>query len=211
MATRPVYGWQLAQAIKGRPELKADIPVYVARQLRRVVGNGFVEIWGPIDDISADKAPAYAKYRELLSDRAVASADAGNGRLVFQQSCGTCHKMYGEGGDLGPDLTGSNRADLEYILSNMLSPSEVIQDDYKLVVITTQDGRTYMGNVSGEDDRQVTMRVVGQDDVIISKSSVQSREVTPNSMMPEGLLQALPDQKVLELVAYLRTNEQVGE
>ncbi|MEM8487783.1 MAG: PVC-type heme-binding CxxCH protein [Bacteroidota bacterium] len=211
MATRPVYGWMLAEAIKKNPDYKADIPVYVARQLRRVVGNGFVEIWGPIDSMSDDKSAAYERYTALLTDNAVAAADASAGRAVFEQSCGTCHKMYGDGGDIGPELTGSNRANLDYILSNMLSPSEVIQDDYKLVVITTHDGRTYMGNVSGEDDRQVTLRVVGQDAVVIGKSTIRSREVTPNSMMPEGLLQALPDEKVLQLVSYLRTSQQVGE
>ncbi len=211
MATRPVYGWMLAEAIKDNPGYKADIPVYVARQLRRVVGNGFVEIWGPIDSMSDDKSAAYERYTNLLTAEAVAAADPTAGRQVFEQSCGTCHKMYGEGGEIGPELTGSNRANLDYILSNMLSPSEVIQDDYKLVVITTHDGRTYMGNVSGEDERQVTLRVVGQDAVVIGKSTIQSREVTPNSMMPEGLLQALSDAQVLQLVSYLRTNEQVGE
>ncbi|MFK7848107.1 MAG: PVC-type heme-binding CxxCH protein [Rhodothermales bacterium] len=207
MATRPTYGWMLAQAIQSGAIKKADIPVYVARQLRRVVGNGFVEIWGPIDSMSSDKEAAYARYKDLLTNSAVSAADAGNGKLVFQQTCGTCHKMYEEGGEVGPDLTGSNRANLDYILSNMLSPSEVIQDDYKLVVVTTQDGRTYMGNVSGEDDRQVTMRIVGQGEIVIGKSTIQSREVTPNSMMPEGLLQALADDQVLDLVAFLRTNQ----
>ncbi len=211
MASRPLYGWMLARAIQRGDVDKQDVPIYVARQLRRVVGNGFVEIWGPIDELSSDKSAAYAKYRALLTDEAVAYADAVRGRQVFEQTCGTCHKMYGSGGDVGPDLTGSNRANLDYILSNMLSPSEVIQDDYKLVVIATQDGRTYMGNVSGEDDRQVTIRVVGQGEVVIGKSTIRSREVTPNSMMPEGMLQALPDEKVLDLVAYLRTAEQVDD
>lgn len=211
MASRPEYGWMLAGEIQKETISKQDIPVYVARQMRRVVGNGFVEIWGPIDDMSTDKSQAYRKYRALLTNEAVSAADVRSGRQVFEQTCGSCHKMYGEGGIIGPDLTGSNRGNLDYILSNMISPSEVIQDDYMLVVVSTQDGRTYMGNVSGEDDRQVTLRVVGQGDVVISKSSIRSREVTPNSLMPEGMLQALPDDKVLDLVAYLRTTEQVEE
>ena len=89
----------------------------------------------------------------------------------------------------------------------MLNPSEEIQDDYKLVVVTTRDGRTYSGNVVGENARQVTLRVVGQDAVIINKSDIQSREVTDVSMMPPGLFNMLRDEEVLDLMAYLRRAE----
>ncbi|RYD87428.1 MAG: c-type cytochrome, partial [Sphingobacteriales bacterium] len=122
-----------------------------------------------------------------------------------------CHKMYGEGGSIGPDITGSNRGNVDYLLSNILNPSGEIQDDYKMVVVTTRDGRTYSGNVSGENERQLTLRVVGQDAVVLNKSDVQSREVTPNSMMPTGLLDALTEDEVIDLVAFLRTTAPVKQ
>ena len=210
MSTRSVYGWQLAQQIKAETITKREVPVYVAMQLKRVVGNGFVEIWGPLDDISADKQTAFAKYQRLLNQEALKKADLAHGRSVFQQTCGACHQMYGEGGEIGPDLTGSNRANLSYLLSNILDPSGDLQDDYKLVVITTRDGRSYSGNVIAENDRQLTLRVVGQDPVLINLSDIQSREVTTQSMMPEGLLNTLTDQEVIDLVAYLQTNEEIS-
>jgi putative heme-binding domain-containing protein len=117
--------------------------------------------------------------------------------------------MYGEGGAVGPDLTGSNRTDLDYILTNVLEPSAVIQDDYKMVVITTRDGRTVIGNVASETDRQVTLRVVGRDEVVLNTSEIQSRELSANSLMPEGLFRTLSDEEVLDLVSYLHTAEQV--
>ena len=119
--------------------------------------------------------------------------------------------MYGEGGNIGPDITGSNRTDLDYILSNILEPSEDIQDDYKMVLITTRDGRTYAGNIAAEDERQVTLRAVGEEnDVVISVAQIQSREVEPVSIMPSDLFETLTDVEVLELIAYLRTTEQVS-
>ena len=118
--------------------------------------------------------------------------------------------MFGQGGVIGPDLTGSNRADVNYILSNVLNPSEEIQDDYKLVVVTTRDGRTYSGNVVGENSRQLTLRVVGQDAVIVNKSEIQSREVTDVSMMPPGLFDMLRDEEVLDLMAFLRSAEPIA-
>ncbi len=209
MASRSLYGWQLAIQIKEGVMPRRDIPAYVALQLKRVVGHGFVEIWGPIDEVSSDKAADYAKYQRMISEDAIVSADPSNGRLVYNRTCWSCHKMYGEGGIIGPDLTGSNRANLSYLLSNIIDPSGEIQDDYKMVVITMQDGRTYSGNIVAENDRQLTMNIVGQDELIVEKSMIQTREDTPNSMMPEGLLNQLSEEEVIDLVAYMRTLEQV--
>ncbi|PHN05994.1 PVC-type heme-binding CxxCH protein [Flavilitoribacter nigricans] len=211
LSSRPVYGRLLADAIKNEKIAKKEIPPYVALQLRRVVGNGFVEIWGPIDELSSDKRSEYAKYQRLLQPGAIAQSDPVQGKGVYLRTCGACHKMYGEGGNLGPDLTGSNRTNTAYLLGNILEPSSEIQDDYKMVVITTQDGRTFSGNIVAENDQQLTMRVVGQDEIQISQSNIQSREVTPKSMMPEGLLQYLTDKEILDLVAFLQTKEPIVE
>ena len=210
MSSRPRYGWLLTRALKEETIPKRDVTASAARQLRRVVGSGFVEVWGPIDEVPHDEQ-AYAKYRTLLTDGAVGGGNLRNGQSLFQKTCGGCHKMYGQGGIIGPDLTGSNRANLNYLLFNILEPSGEIQDDYKLVVITTRDGRTHSGTVVKETPRQVTLRVVGQEAVVINKSTIQSRELTPVSMMPAGLLQTLSDAEVVDLVAYLRTTEPVKQ
>ena len=110
---------------------------------------------------------------------------------------------------MGPDLTGSNRANLDYLLGNILDPSAEIQDDYKMVVVTTRDGRTYVGNVAKETERQLTLRLVGQDAVVVNKSDIQTREVNQASMMPTGLLETLTDKEITELIAYMRTQAQV--
>jgi putative membrane-bound dehydrogenase-like protein len=210
LSARSRYGWQLTQALKAQQIARRDVPPYVARQLLRVVGSGFVEVWEPIEqEPSLEKA--YAKYQRILTDKAVASADAEKGEGVFQRTCGSCHKLYGNGGNIGPDLTGSNRANLDYLLFNVLNPSGEIQDDYKMVVVTTRDGRLYSGNVVSENERQLTMRVVGQDAVVINKSSIQSREVTPTSLMPIGLFDNLTNTELLDLVKYLRTTTNIAK
>lgn len=206
-AARPTYGRYLVQALKQGKIPKKDISAYAALQLRRVVGNGFVEVWGAIDDISSDVAIQFSKYQRMLTEEAIANANLKNGLEVYQRTCYACHKMHGEGGVIGPDLTGSNRTNMTYLLSNILDPSGDIQDDYKMVVITTQDGRTYTGNIIAENDRGLTLRVVGQDPISINKSDMLSKEVTTNSLMPQGLLNPLTDEEVINLVAYLKTLE----
>jgi putative heme-binding domain-containing protein len=204
LSSRPKYGWQLTQALKNKTIPKSDIPAYTARQLLRVVGSGFIEYWGPIEqEQSLEKA--YIKYRNILTPTAILEANSKKGEVVFQKSCGSCHKMYGNGGNIGPELTGSNRANLDYFLFNVLNPSGEIQEDYKLVVVTTRDGRTYSGNVIAENDRQVSMRIVGKEVSKINKSDIQSREVMPSSLMPVGILETIQENEVLDLVKYMQT------
>ncbi|MDX1636648.1 MAG: DUF6807 family protein [Balneolaceae bacterium] len=204
LASRPKYGWILTQALKSESVPREDVPAYTARQLMRVVGSGFIEVWGKPIEQSSNYKQQYARYKRLLTEKALNRADLRNGKSIFNQTCAPCHKMYGEGGTMGPDLTGSNRTNIDYILFNVLDPGADIQDDYKMVVVTTRGGRTYSGNIVTETDRQVTMRIVGQEQVVLNKSDIQSREETEVSMMPPGLFNHLTEQEVIDLVGYLR-------
>lgn len=187
---------------------KTDLPAVAVRQLQRVVGPQFVSFWGPLTTTLDDRHIEIAKYRRLLTDAALANADVMNGRRVFERTCAACHMLYGEGGNIGPDLTGSNRANLDYILSEIINPSEFIPEGYQLVTINTHDGRTLAGNVVAENDRQLTLRLVGQD-TVLAKAEILSRETSAISMMPEGLLKMIPQDDVRDLIAYLRTLRQV--
>jgi len=208
LSSRSRYGNLLTKEIKEKRIPKSDVPPNVARQLLRVVGSGFIEVWGPIETVAKDEA-AYEKYRGILTPNALSNGNLIEGKAVFQKSCGSCHKMYGEGGDMGPDLTGSNRTDVDYILLNVLEPSAEIQDDYKMVVINTLDGRTYSGNIISENPRQITLRIVGQDPVLINKSSIQSKDITDVSMMPPGVFENLSDKEIVDLMTYLKTNKRI--
>jgi putative membrane-bound dehydrogenase-like protein len=207
LASRRSYARMLTDALSEGAVPRRDIPAFVARQLVRVLGPAFTDVWGPVD--SANEERAFARYRSLLNDGALAAADTRRGRSVFLRTCGPCHKMYGEGGEVGPDLTGSNRANRDYLLFNVLNPSGEVQDAYRMVVVTTRDGRTLSGNIAAETARQVTLRVIGRDPVVINKAEIQSREVTAVSMMPPGLFDTLEDREILDLVAFLRTVQPV--
>jgi len=184
------------------------VSAFVARQLARVIGPSFVDFWGPITQLPSEIQADMAKYKGLLTQTALAKANVSQGRAIFERMCYTCHILYGAGGNVGPDLTGSNRANLDYILTKILNPSEVIQDSYKLVNVKTRDGRVISGIVVAENEQQLTLRLVGQD-AVIAKSEIRTREISPISMMPEGQLKALSNEEVRDLIAYLRTTAQV--
>ena len=187
---------------------KSDVSAFAARQLYRVIGPSFVEFWGPITQLAADKKTEMENFKRLLTNDTLAKANVGHGRAIFERTCIACHTLYGAGGNVGPDLTGSNRANLDYILTEIINPSEVMQESYQLVIVTTRDGRTISGVVAAEDPQQLTLRLVGQD-TVIAKSEIQSREKSPVSMMPEGLLKTLTNDEVRDLIAYLRSTKQV--
>jgi len=210
LASRRRSARALTDAISDGRIAKSDIPAYVARQMRRVVGNTFTDVWGPIDALSTDKAASFEKYRKLLSPDALAKADPQHGRALFRKTCYACHKLYGEGGAVGPEITGANRSNLEYILGNVLTPSAEIQDAYRMTIILTDEGRTYSGIVAGEDPRQLLLRVANEDEpVSIPKSIIESRDIAAVSMMPEGLLDTLTADEVIDLVSYLQTTKQL--
>ncbi len=204
LASRQQYGQLLTEAIKHGDVSRQDIPAYVARLLRRVVGGQFIDVWGPLDLPSDNQEANFAKYRDLLTRDSLASASRDHGKQIFQRTCLTCHKMYGQGGDIGPDITGANRTNLEYLLGNILTPSAVIQDAYKMHLVLTDDGRVYSGIPAGETDRDLLLRTVGENDpVVLPKANIESREIASVSMMPVGLLRSLSDSEVIDLFAYL--------
>ena len=118
LATRKGYATALLNAIDSGSIDRKDIPAHVARSLDVLLGEQFIKVFGEVQDLSADRAKLMAKYKAMCSPEAMEKADAKRGRAVFSKTCASCHLMYGEGGKIGPDLTGSNRANLDYILLN---------------------------------------------------------------------------------------------
>ncbi|MEM1071097.1 MAG: PVC-type heme-binding CxxCH protein, partial [Planctomycetota bacterium] len=210
LASRGGYGRALTDAIERGDVPKRDVPAYVARLMRRVVGNRFVDVWGQIEELDASKDAQFAKYRELLTSKTIGDADASAGRLIFNRTCAACHKLYGHGGVVGPDITGANRTNMEYLLGNILTPSAIIQDDYKMHIVLTDDGRIFSGIPTEENERRLKLRVADRPEPItIAKSQIESREVASISMMPEGTLDNLKDEEVAQLFAYLQRLKQV--
>ena len=206
LASRPNFGTILLSFIENEEIPKKDVPTYLARLLLKTVGNRFLAVWGPVEGISPDIEKSFIKYRDLLSPKNLAKADIYEGKDLYASSCGSCHMMYGEGGNVGPDLTGANRGDIDYLLGNILTPSAVVKDNYKMTMISTEDGQFFSGVIEGENDRQVLLKIPNVDEpVSIPKSIIWDRETANMSMMPEGLLEFLSNDEVINIIAYLHT------
>jgi putative heme-binding domain-containing protein len=205
LSSRPNYGSLLTQAIDRGDIKRNEVPVYIARILLRIVGNRFLEVWGPIEGISPNTEAKFLKYQKLLTNNALDEANPYIGKQIFKQTCISCHKLYGEGGLVGPDLTGANRTDINYLLGNIVTPNAIIRDDYKMAIVSTDDGMVYSGVVKSENPQFLELRVANfQEPVKIPKSQIMDREITAMSMMPEGLIEHLSDKQIINLFSYLR-------
>ena len=209
LATRKRYAQVLLEKIETGDVQRDDIPAHVARSLRLLLGDRFVKTFGEVRDLSADRTKLMQKYKSMCSPERMAKASAARGRAVFEKTCASCHVLYGVGGKIGPDLTGSNRANLDYILLNSVDPSYDVPDGYKMVLIQTHDGRLLNGVIAEEDANRVILKTVEQPQIVISKDDIAARKVSTKSMMPDGQLEQMKPQEVVDLIKYLRTTEQV--
>ena len=113
-----------------------------------------------------------------------------------------CHAINSEGGKLGPDLAGAWRNGLDYFLENIVDPNAVVGENYQLHVVTKKDGTVVSGLFDQESTTSLTLRTVTEA-VTISKSDIARHEKLAQSLMPPGLLEALPEQKAFELLKFL--------
>lgn len=212
LSSRKEFADALVEAVVSGRVAKESIPAYVARQVMMVSSEKkkFAEAVGLDSGDVEQKAKVIASWKKKLTDSYLANADPENGREVYRRTCSACHKLYGEGGEIGPDLTGSGRADLDYFLINVLFPSEDVSPDYRLVTLGLKDGRTLAGNIVEENANVVTLRQVGQVERI-DTDQIVSRTVSEISLMPPGLIDALRREDVRDLVAYLRTTKPLSD
>jgi putative membrane-bound dehydrogenase-like protein len=213
LAVRKRWALALMEAIDKEDVPRGDVTAFHIQQLQSLgdahVSERVQKVWGNVRPTTADRIAMIARYKQHLSKDALASAVLSKGRVVFTKTCGTCHTLFDSGGKIGPELTGAQRDNLDYVLSNVLDPSAVVPKQYQTTLITTADGRVLSGIIKSEDDHRISIQTATEA-LIVPKNEVESRDVTPNSMMPDGLLQSLSDDEVRDLVAYLASPSQVS-
>lgn len=208
LVSRSSYANVLFNAVENKSIPRDAITPFQARQVsslnNKALNERLRKLWGEIRETPAEKKKEIQSWKALLTSEAIEAADAKQGKVVFSQSCGACHKLYGEGGAIGPDLTGSDRHSIDYLLENTINPNDVVPADYLLTVFTMKDGRVVSGVIPEENEKTVTVQSAAER-ISLTVDEISKRETLPISLMPEGLLKALGEEAVKDLVAYLMT------
>jgi putative membrane-bound dehydrogenase-like protein len=210
LAGKAVYAMALLEAIASKTVPATDVPAETIRLLRafnnKELNDKVVAVWGTLRDTPADRKKLIGEWRSKLT--LSHDPDLGAGRAVFAKACQQCHTLYGVGSTVGPDITGSNRADLAYLLENIFDPSAVIPKDYTATTFDLVDGRKITGIVKAETPQGITV-ATATETLTINPQDVEKRKASEQSMMPDDLTKQLTEVEVKNLFAYLRHPNQV--
>ena len=207
LSSRRSLAGPLVQAM-GHGQIKpSEVSAFYARQIFNLgddqLNKQLQEVWGRLRHSPEEKQHLITSWQSKLASADISKASIHNGKRVFQQTCAACHSLFGEGSALGPHLDGTNRHDLYYLLENLIDPSAVLAQDYRTTVVTLKDGRVLSGNISAHSRHTITISGLNTVEVI-PVSEILKQEEIDQSTMPEGLLQTLKDQEVVDLIAFLQ-------
>lgn len=205
---RPEWARLLLTALAG-----GTIPAKDLRdvQVRRMLGLNDPSLpplieraWGRIPSPSGSgAAKRIAEVRGMLPEGD--KGQAARGRAIFARVCSGCHRLFGEGEEVGPDLTGSTRNDLEFLLQSVVDPSAFIRNEYQGSTVVLDDGRVLNGMIVAESDSALTLVDSQRERHTLAKATVEETRPATASVMPEGLLDPLPDNEIRDLFRYLQS------
>ncbi|MEZ6134066.1 MAG: family 16 glycoside hydrolase [Pirellulaceae bacterium] len=212
LSSRIANATQLLSAIEAGSIPAADLTADLARRIDYLgnpdLSKKLTEVWGQVNETSADKLKTIESMKELIARSDLADPDLSLGRTVFAKTCQRCHVLYGVGEKLGPDLTGSNRSNLDYLLENIVDPSSVMANEYRQSIFLTDSGQAITGIVRSENEQAVTIQTA-EATIVLPKDEIEQRKASAQSMMPDNQLSQFTPHETRSLLAYLRGKQQV--
>jgi putative membrane-bound dehydrogenase-like protein len=209
LASRKAWATQLVTALEDQTIPRRDVSSYTARQIVSLEDKQLREriekVWGKLNESAADKRKQIESSRKKLSPKALSKADPKAGHELFKIACAVCHRLHADGAAIGPDLTGAQRNNLDYLLENIIDPSASVASDYQLQIFELTGGRTISGFVVEQNDAAFTVRTLNEQ-IIVPRGDVMKTTRTTKSIMPDGLLQAMGTDQFRNLIAYLMSD-----
>ncbi len=205
LTERPAWAKALMKAVA---EKKVPAGAVNVNQVRRMLASKDAElakqvkaVWGTVrEGRSGEREKVVREMQQLLNK---VPGDAKRGIVVFKNVCAQCHKIHGEGQDVGPDLTSNGRATFEQLLSNVFDPSLVIGVGYQAVTVETTAGRSLTGLLVEDGPMRVVLKLQGGKQEVVPRRLVENVSVSPLSLMPEGMEKQLKPQEIADLFAFL--------
>ncbi|MCA9121389.1 MAG: c-type cytochrome [Planctomycetaceae bacterium] len=203
-------GARLLMSSVERNEFQAsDISATQARQIAALKDGALVRrlesLWGTVRQSSAERLTGIRELELSLTPEVLSQADLTEGREVFRKTCSMCHRLFSDGRTIGPELTGANRRSLHYLLSNIVDPSAAVPADFRQATVVTTNGRVITGAISQRTEAQIAIQTVNGE-VRLRSEDVEELTISPQSMMPDGLLEKLNDNQKRDLIGWLMSD-----
>ncbi len=213
LVSRPSWARQLLRAVAGGKVPRADIPLDVVQRLLLIpdaeVASLAEKLWPGSGNYSNEQI-----QKTLQRVIKAANMEGGNlykGRHLFLNICGKCHLLFGEGSNVGPDLTTYERRDVQRLALQIVNPSLEIREGFEPYAILTTDGRVLVGLLRDQDEQVVVLRTAEGSEVTVPRDQIEELVRQPKSIMPEGLLDSLTDEQIRDLFSYLKSGQPVRD
>ncbi|MDG1892945.1 MAG: ThuA domain-containing protein [Verrucomicrobiota bacterium] len=211
LAGRSEWARRMLLLIQGGTLKREDVPydVLIALQQREdpSLTGLMLSIWGNLHQPNGAKMQRIKEVRGILEEF---QGDSSSGKDVFDQICGICHVFHGHGRGIGPELTGYERSNLEFLLPAIVDPSLAVREEFELVTVTLRSGRpesegaVLTGFITAMEGDTITIKDLAGNLTVVAGKDVAGREHSPVSIMPGGLLDALTGQQIADLFAYIQ-------
>lgn len=204
LVSRRRWAISLLSALEAKTISSLELPISAIRALAdskdEFLKQRAEQVIGRIRPANADKQRIIEEKKKMIL--AGGPPDLQAGHELVKKTCLVCHKLYGEGGEVGPDLTGVGRSSLDALLANVIDPNQIVGKGYENVMIETRDGRSVSGRLVESTDSRVKLLSSGPKEEVVARSDIETMRVSELSVMPEGLEQ-MPDADFRNLILYV--------
>ena len=213
LTQRPAWTRALLDSVAAKVVPTSALSVNQVRQIGqgkdRDLADRVKAIWGVVRE---GRNPAREQVIEAMKAKFKdAHGDPSAGALVFKNLCGQCHKIYGEGQEVGPEVTLNGRGSYDQLLSNVFDPSLVIGTSYQSPTIATTDGRVLTGLLVEDSPLRVVLKLQGGKVEVVARSAVEESKLSPLSLMPEGIESQVSPRELADLFAYITLDKPPGD
>jgi putative heme-binding domain-containing protein len=203
LTSRREWTEEFLNALQKKILSASEIPASVVRSLMNSKDANIraraQSLIGRYREADADKLKIIAEKKRVVTHGPI---DLEKGHELAKKTCFVCHKLYGEGADVGPDLTGVGRSTLDALLANVIDPNQIVGKGYENVEVETKDGRTISGRLVEDTESRIKLISAGPKEDVIAKSDIASKRVSDLSVMPEGL-ENMPDDDFRNLINFI--------
>ncbi len=214
LVSRPSFAGPLLDAVADGQVPREDLSAFHVRQIHsfgdEALSKRVTEVWGALRESPEEKRSLMASLRSPTDPGGARGGRPGSGTARLRPVVPrTATGSTARGRRSAPDLTGSGRHDLDYLLENVVDPSAVVNADYRMTVLLLTDGRVLNGLVTEQTERTVTLQALTEK-LTVDRREIEESQVTDLSPMPEGQLETLSEDQVRDLIAYLKHPGQVA-
>jgi putative heme-binding domain-containing protein len=207
LVSRPAWSATALAAVESGTLPAADFSL---DQVRRVFLHKERELTARAEKVWGQVRPATIREKQgrILAVSQILARGKGNlirGKPLVEKTCLNCHQLFGEGQQIGPDLTAVDRKNLEVLLPNVIDPGAVIREGFQQYNVATRDGRILSGLLVASGAGTITILDAKGVRSPLREADVDAISRAETSLMAEGLLDPFSDQELCDLFAYLRS------